>query len=221
MSAADTLAGVSGSDKSGIGKSGIDTASLKPGLADPVHGAQHLFRGLLSAMAHPGRAVDLGEAVTVDGPVPLDPATTGAALTLLDYDTPLWVDWIADTPPVRGYLKFHCGCPIVARSQDAAFGLITDPANMPRLALFAQGVDQYPDRSATLLLQVPSLSGGPAVTLRGPGIKGTATAAPGGLPDWFWNDWRLNAGQFPLGVDVFLTCGTSVIGLPRSILAEG
>ena len=122
---------------------------------------------------------------------------------------------------MRAYLKFHCGCPIVERSQDAAFGLVTDPENMPRLALFAQGLDQYPDSSASLLLQVPSLEEGPAVTLKGPGIRDTATIRAAGLPAWFWNDWRLNAAQFPLGVDIFLTCGEAVIGLPRSILAEG
>ncbi|WP_193369539.1 phosphonate C-P lyase system protein PhnH [Pelagibius marinus] len=198
---------------------GIDTAELRPGLADPVHDSQHIFRGLLTALAHPGRPVTLPGDVA--GPEPLDPATTAVALTLLDYDTPLWIDWIADTPPLRAYLKFHCGCPLVERSQDAAFGLVTDPENMPRLALFAQGRDQYPDSSASLLLQVPSLEEGPAVTLKGPGIRETATIRPAGLPDWFWNDWRLNAAQFPLGVDIFFTCGRSVVGLPRSILAEG
>lgn len=198
---------------------GIDTAGLKPGLADPVHDSQRVFRGLLTALAHPGRRVELDGGV--EGPVPLDPATTAAALTLLDYDTPLWIDWIADTPPLRAYLKFHCGCPLVERSQDAVFGLVTDPANMPRLALFAQGLDQYPDLSASLLVQVPSLEDGPAATLSGPGLRAPAQIAPAGLPDWFWNDWRLNAAQFPLGVDIFFTCGRTVIGLPRSILAEG
>lgn len=198
---------------------GIDTTDLKPGLKDPVHDSQRIFRGLLEAMAHPGRPVALGAGI--EGPVPLDPATAAAALTLTDYDTPVWIDWIADTPQVRSYLKFHCGCAIVERSQDAAFAVISDPENMPRLALFAQGLDKYPDRSATLLLQVPSLEQGPKVTLTGPGIQETAAAAPAGLPDWFWNDWRLNATQFPLGVDIFLTCGEAVVGLPRSILAEG
>jgi alpha-D-ribose 1-methylphosphonate 5-triphosphate synthase subunit PhnH len=197
----------------------IDTTDLKPGLADPVHESQRFFRSLLAALAQPGRPVTLTGAP--EGPVPLDPATTAAALTLLDYDTPLWIDWIADTPPLRAYLKFHCGCPLVEHSQAAAFALVTDPANMPRLALFAQGVDQYPDRAATLLVQVPALEGGPVVTLRGPGIRDTVELAPVGLPDWFWNDWRLNAAQFPLGVDIFLTCGAAVVGLPRSILAEG
>ena len=101
----------------------IDTPDLKlgdlrPGLADPVHDSQRFFRGLLTAMAHPGRLVTLEGAP--QGPKPLDPATAAAALTLLDYDTPLWIDWIADTPPLRAYLKFHCGCPIVERSQEAA-----------------------------------------------------------------------------------------------------
>jgi alpha-D-ribose 1-methylphosphonate 5-triphosphate synthase subunit PhnH len=198
---------------------GIDTTELKPGLADPVHDSQRIFRALLRALAQPGSRVALGQGI--EGPLPLDPATAAAALTLADYDTPVWIDWIADTPQLRSYLKFHCGCPIVERSQEAAFAVMSDPANMPRLALFAQGIDQYPDRSATLLLQVPDLEEGPGVTLSGPGIRETARIAPAGLPDWFWNDWRLNAAQYPLGVDIFLTCGEAVIGLPRSILAEG
>ena len=209
MALVSSLAGAAG---------GIDTTELKPGLADPVHDSQGIFRSLLTALSHPGRRVALESDLA--GPEPLDPATAAAALTLLDYDTPLWIDWIADTPQVRAYLKFHCGCPIVERSQVAAFGLVTDPENMPRLALFAQGVDLYPDRSATLLVQVPSLDDGPAVTLTGPGIRDKASVAPSGLPDWFWNDWRLNAGQFPLGVDIVFTCGQTIVGLPRSIAAE-
>lgn len=197
----------------------IDGSDLLQGLVDPVHDSQRFFRGLLEALAHPGRMVTLAGAP--EGPRPLDPATAAAALTLLDGDTPLWIDWIADTPPLRTWLKFHCGCPLVDRSQEAAFGLVSDPANMPRLALFAQGLDLYPDRAATILLQVPGLDGGPVVTLSGPGIRDSVEIAPRGLPEWFWNDWRLNAAQFPLGVDIFLTCGAAVIGLPRAILAEG
>jgi alpha-D-ribose 1-methylphosphonate 5-triphosphate synthase subunit PhnH len=196
-----------------------DAADLLPGLADPVHDSQRIFRGLLTALAHPGRRVEL--TADLRGPAPLDPATLAAVLTLLDYDTALWIDWIADTPPLRAYVTFHCGCPLVEHSQEAAFGLVTDPENMPRLALFAQGLDQYPDRSASLLVQVPSLDEGPAVALAGPGIRRSATITPAGLPAWFWKDWRLNAAQFPLGVDVFFTCGRHVVGLPRSVRAEG
>ena len=37
-------------------------------------------------------------------------------------------------------------------------------------------------RPATLLVQVPSLRGGPALTLRGPGIDGSSSATIDGLP---------------------------------------
>src|SRR3546814_9471466 len=134
----------------GMARAAIDAAGLQPGLADPVHDSQRIFRRLLMALAHPGRAVTLDG--KPQGPLPLDPATTAAALTLLDGDMPLWLDWIVDTPPLRAWLKFHCGCPIVRQSEAAAFALVTDPANMPRLASFAQGVDQYPeDRKSTRL----------------------------------------------------------------------
>ncbi|WP_299399896.1 phosphonate C-P lyase system protein PhnH [Pelagibius sp.] len=200
-------------------RAGIDTADLKPGLADPVHESQTLFRHLLDAMARPGRAVDLETAL--DAPTPLDPATAAVVLTLCDYDTPLWIDWIADTPPVRSYCRFHCGSALVERPDEAAFALVSDAENMPRLGLFAQGIDQYPDRSATLVVQLPDLEGGPERVLKGPGIATQAVLRAGGLPDWFWNDWRLNAAQFPLGVDIFFTSGRRIVGLPRTVLVEG
>ncbi|NIA71806.1 phosphonate C-P lyase system protein PhnH [Pelagibius litoralis] len=202
----------------GIGPAGIDIADLKPGLGDPVHDSQGIFRILLEAMARPGKVMQFEGGL--DAPTPLDVATTAALLTLCDQDTPLWIDWIADTPPLRGYFSFHCGCPLVERSQEAAFALVSDAENMPRLALFAQGVDQYPDRSASLVIQLSSLVEGPATVLRGPGIRDQTVLKAAGLPDWFWNDWRLNAGQFPLGVDVFLTAGRSIVGLPRTVVVE-
>ena len=198
---------------------GIDTEDLKPGLADPVHDSQRLFRHLLDAMSRPGRVVDLQTAL--DAPNPLDPATAAVLLTLCDYDTPLWIDWIANTPPVCSYCRFHCGSTLVERPDEAVFALVSDAENMPRLGLFAQGLDQYPDRSATLVVQLPDLEGGSERVLAGPGIAGQAVLRADGLPDWFWNDWRLNAAQFPLGVDIFLTSGRRVVGLPRTVLAEG
>ncbi len=197
---------------------GIDIADLKPGLGDPVHDSQRIFRSLLEATARPGKPIDLD--YSLDVPAPLDPASAVALLTLCDQDTPLWLDWIADTPPLRAYFAFHCGVPLVERTQDASFGLVSDALNMPRLALFAQGLDQYPDRSATLVIQVASLAEGPEVILKGPGIPDEVSLRAAGLPEWFWNDWRLNAAQFPLGVDLFLTAGRSIVGLPRTVLVE-
>lgn len=202
----------------GAASVGIDIADLKPGLGDSVHDSQRIFRSLLEIMARPGKVIDLEH--DLDVPAPLDVASAAALLTLCDQDTPLWLDWIADTPPLRAYFAFHCGVPLVERSQDAAFALVSDPSNMPRFALFAQGLDQYPDRSATLVIQTESLNEGPQVMLSGPGIPEKVSLRTAGLPEWFWNDWRLNATQFPLGVDLFLTAGRSIVGLPRTVVVE-
>ena len=54
----------------------------------------------------------------------------------------------------------------------SSFALIGDPQKLPALDRFAFGSNEYPDRSTTLILQVESLSDGPEVELRGPGIDG-------------------------------------------------
>ena len=85
---------------------------------------------------------------------------------------------------------------------------------------FNLGTDAYPDRSATLVIEVPALRGGLVEQWRGPGIDGRATVAIAGLPEDFWNDWAANHGLFPCGVDLVFTAGTELCALPRSIAVE-
>jgi alpha-D-ribose 1-methylphosphonate 5-triphosphate synthase subunit PhnH len=91
---------------------------------------------------------------------------------------------------------------------------------MPDFAVFAQGTAEYPDRSATLILQVESLKGGPKLVLKGPGIKDLANISPHPLPADFVARMRANRALFPRGVDLILVAGTSILGLPRSTRVE-
>ncbi|MFX9600755.1 phosphonate C-P lyase system protein PhnH, partial [Acinetobacter baumannii] len=68
---------------------------------------------------------------------------------------------------------------------------------MPPLAAFSLGSDEYPDRSTTLILQVPDLTGGNAWTLGGPGIRDRAALAIAGLPDGFRDQVIENHLGFP------------------------
>ena len=193
-------------------------STLAAGFIDAPHESQRVFRAVLDAFAHPGRIVSIPAAFETPGA--LSVAATAFVLTLVDRETPLWLAPELDGAAVRAYVRFHTGAPIAADTSAAAFALLT-AACRPMLDGFAIGSDPYPDRSATLVIEVPSLHGGPSCTLRGPGIDGQTTASIEGLADSFWAEWAANRALFPCGVDVAFTAGTELLALPRNITVEG
>ncbi|GLS36534.1 carbon-phosphorus lyase [Mesorhizobium tianshanense] len=195
-----------------------DGAALKPGFADPVFDAQAVFRAALVAIAYPGRAIPLDR--TFAAPRPLSSATAALCLTLMDFETPAWLDRQTASGEASAWLRFHCGLPLIDDTSTARFAVGTDALNLPHLLEFHPGEIEYPDRSTTLVIQVKSFTDGPVTTWTGPGIKGSATIAIDGLPFWFWSDWDLNSELYPRGVDVIFTCGNALMGLPRTIKVE-
>lgn len=193
------------------------TAALLPGFDNPVDDAQQVFRATLQAFAHPGRI----ETLTADCGVPdgLSPAMTALLLTLADSDTPVWLP-AEMTASAGGFLRFHCGCPLVDDVAAAQFVCVPAGHDMPALRHCAQGDPAFPDRSATLIVEVGSLGEGNALTLRGPGIETTRTLHVGGLPEDFRPQWHANHAGFPLGVDLLLTAGERICALPRTTLLE-
>ena len=190
---------------------------LAPGFSDPGHDAQRLFRAVLDAFAHPGRIMSLPDPPA--GPGTISPATAAYLLTLVDRDTPLWLAPEFELPAVRDFVRFHTGAPIVARRDEAVFAVLAhDTASLDG---FAIGTDPYPDRSATLVIEVPVLGAGAARRWRGPGIDGQAAVAVGGLGADFWQAWADNHTLFPCGVDVVFAAGSQLLALPRSIAVEG
>ncbi|MDP3381932.1 MAG: phosphonate C-P lyase system protein PhnH, partial [Phenylobacterium sp.] len=147
-------------------------------------------------------------------------AAGAVALTLFDFETLVWLDPALAESEAEGWLRFHCGCPLTTDAQSAAFAIVTDMAKAPNLAAFNQGDAKYPDRSTTVILQVPSLEGGPTVTLSGPGIQTTTDIAPQGLPQDFWTQIETNQAQFQFGVDVLLVSGDQLLALPRTTTAQ-
>jgi len=91
---------------------------------------------------------------------------------------------------------------------------------MPPLEAFDAGTDEYPDRSATVIVQVAALAAGAGKRLTGPGIAGEGRLSVDGLPERFWTGLRENHTRFPRGVDVILASPASVAALPRTTLVE-
>jgi alpha-D-ribose 1-methylphosphonate 5-triphosphate synthase subunit PhnH len=190
---------------------------LAPGLVDPAHDAQRLFRAVLNAFSQPGRIVTLPNPPAGPGGIGL--AAAAFLLTLVDRDTPLWLAAEVDSRPVRDFVRFHTGAAIVADRTAAVFAVLAhDAASFDG---FAIGTDAYPDRSATLLIEVPVLGAGSSRTWRGPGIDGQASVAVGGLGADFWRAWAENHALFPCGVDIVFAAGSQLLALPRSIAVEG
>jgi alpha-D-ribose 1-methylphosphonate 5-triphosphate synthase subunit PhnH len=189
---------------------------LVPGFSDPVLASQAVFRTVMEAMARPGSIAEID--VAIAPPAPLGIAAAALALTVLDFDTPVWLDaTLAAAPEVDGWLKFHTGAPRTADAAEAAFAFIAKSANMPGFDVFALGSIEYPDRSTTLILEVETLEERDAFRLCGPGIKGSRRLAAAPLPSDFAERMAENRVRFPRGIDLVLTCGRRLAALPRSV----
>jgi alpha-D-ribose 1-methylphosphonate 5-triphosphate synthase subunit PhnH len=193
------------------GGSPIDVAL--PGFAAPVEQAQQCFRAVLDAVARPGTLASAGEGLAA--PAPLDPATAAVLLTLVDHDTPLWID--PACLAARDWIAFHCGARFTDLPGRAAFALAL---GLPDLTVLSAGTHEQPESSATLLLQVASLRSGTRYRLRGPGLLTPSTLAVSGLAAEFPEIWRRNRAGFPLGVDLVLCAGTTLAALPRAVTVE-
>jgi alpha-D-ribose 1-methylphosphonate 5-triphosphate synthase subunit PhnH len=194
------------------------------GFADPGRDAQSVFRTVMMALAEPGivRPLDKRLVDALDAPAPLLAATAAILLALADYETPIWLDAPLGTPEISQYLTFHTGAASAATKGDARFAVFADAVDLSGFDDFAIGSLDYPDRSATLIVQVMSLTHGPAWTVTGPGIATICTVHISPIHHLLSAYLQANRRLFPRGVDLIFTDGTSVLGLPRStVVSEG
>ena len=184
------------------------------GFSEPVFQSQSTFKAVMDALARPGTI----QAVT-DGaapPAPMGRAAGAIALALCDHDTPVHLSPAMIESGIQAWLAFHTGTLVTEDRGEAAFAFIDAGAALPPLSTFAAGTQDYPDRSTTVVFEIQSLDGGPALLLEGPGIDGMIEIAPVGLPPHFENMWAENGALYPRGVDVLLASGGEILGLPRT-----
>jgi len=183
--------------------------ALLGGFSDAPVQSAHAFRASLEALARPGTVHDLTGAIP---PAPMSVAAGVLVLTLCDGTTPVHLAGAHDCAAVRDWITFHTGAPLVA-AERAVFAIGSWDALQP-VGRFAIGQPDYPDRSATLIVEMVDLSAEGA-RLTGPGIKDNAHLS---LPETA--AFVANRALFPLGFDCFFTSGSRVAGLPRSTKVE-
>lgn len=184
------------------------------GFTDMARESAQAFRAIMSAMARPGHIIGLP--ATVMPPQPLMATAAAVALTLCDFQTPVWLAPSIRSVDVMRYLRFHTGAPVVEAPGAAGFAFIDAGSGLPPLDLFARGTHEYPDRSATLVIQTASLEGGRKVELSGPGLQSAAGFEPAGPDQAFWRAMAENHSGFPTGVDVIFVDLASIAAVPRS-----
>lgn len=183
--------------------------ALSGGFAQAPLQSARAFRAVLEAMARPGTIQTVSGALP---PAPLSVATGVCLLTLVDSTTSLHLAGDADCAAVRDWITFHIGAPFVSAAE-AEFAVGGWDALQP-VSRFRIGTPDYPDRSATLIVQMDRLSAhGPC--LSGPGIE---TATWLSLPETA--AFHVNHAQFPLGFDCIFTFGNRLAALPRSTRVE-
>jgi alpha-D-ribose 1-methylphosphonate 5-triphosphate synthase subunit PhnH len=183
----------------------MQAQTLSGGFDTPAVQSAHAFRSVMEAMARPGQIRDIAGA---QPPAPLSIAAGSVLLTLCDTDTPVYLAGDADTDDVRAWLAFHTGAPLTGPAH-AMFAVGGWDALMP-LDVYSIGTSQYPDRSATLIVERADLTASGA-TLRGPGIQSQAALS---LPEIA--AFQGNRALFPMGLDFIFTSGARLAALPRS-----
>ncbi|KKB83662.1 hypothetical protein VW29_13195 [Devosia limi DSM 17137] len=193
---------------------------LDGGFAEPVMQSQTAFRAIMDALANPGTIRDLVTSKPIGG---LSAELASVMLILADHDTSIWLDdALRGDAAVLEFLSFHTGAPVVRAPGAAVFAGASSASQLPAFAQFNLGTQEYPDRSTTIVLAVPALSGGETLITRGPGIKGHGHINPVGLPKDFVVQWADNRELFPRGIDLLLAADGQVMGLPRSTrISEG
>jgi alpha-D-ribose 1-methylphosphonate 5-triphosphate synthase subunit PhnH len=187
---------------------------ISAAFGNPPVDAARAFRAILKALSEPGRLVPLE--AQLSPPEPLHRGAAAVILTLIDNETPVYLDAPLAVPAVIEWLRFQTGAPLAGDPGDAAFLVLAEPARFDAFERLAIGSADYPDRSATLLLMVDRIVPATAPCLSGPGMNGTAGI--GTEPDLprLWPALQRNHALYPLGFDCLLVAPGTVAGLPRS-----
>jgi len=195
----------------------LDLGGVQPGFIDPVADSQAVFRRCLAALSRPGSLADCGR--NPEPPAGVHPAANALLLALIDQDCRLWLS-PGLSPAAAEHFRFHTGCALVLEPELADFALVFGPQELPPLERFPAGSDEYPDRSASVVLQLEELAQDGPWRLSGPGIRDAARLFAGGLGAAFVEEWTLSSKRFPRGIDLYLVSGSRLCGLPRTARIE-
>ncbi len=192
----------------------IDHAEKR--LAAPAERSALMFREVLQSLARPAQPRRLPFADY--SPAGLSPAATAVVTLLADADAPWWLASDVAARTAQDHLTFATGSPMANAPAAAGFLCGGWPAlKLEALPTAPIGDADYPDKGATLVIEVSSFEQGQSAKLAGPGLAAPLKLTVDGVDDSFWSLISANRQRYPLGLDIILCAGDRIVGLPRSI----
>jgi alpha-D-ribose 1-methylphosphonate 5-triphosphate synthase subunit PhnH len=190
-----------------------DVVQVQPGLTSPVYDSQGIFRLLLKGMAEPGLIARLDD--VPDFQVGLNAASYAVALALFDQDTRINLTASLQQAEIKESLRFHTAAALVEDCDTADF-VICNESDRPDLDQLNAGTETYPDQSCTLIIQCESFFKGIIYRASGPGIETSRKIRCSGFNGTLLHQRESLAAQFPLGIDLILTCDREFFCIPRT-----
>lgn len=199
-------------------------ASVKP--YDDIFDGQKHYRTLLQCTARPGTIGQLDD-VELDVPPYLNRATALIVLALFTGD----ISFCLERGDERAMSFIQRETAATAETADRADFLILHDANLlAEISEVRVGSLSYPDMGATAIVQVEAISPAPLpgclrLRLTGPGIEVETVVFVLGASESFFETRRELNAEFPMGLDVYLTCdslsaGPCVLALPRTTCVD-
>ncbi len=188
-------------------------SQVQAGFTNPVYDSQSIFRLLLKGMAEPGLIAGLDD--VPDFPVGLNTASYAVALALFDQDTSINLAASLQQEEIKDSLRFHTAAELVEGCDTADF-VICNESDRPDLDKLNAGTETYPDHSCTLIIQCESFFKGIIYRATGPGIETSRKIRCSAFNGTLLHQRESLAAQFPLGIDLILTCDREFFCIPRT-----
>lgn len=188
---------------------------------DLVFDCQKIFKGVMNAMANPGKIFNINsqcEKLVINDKVP-----AAIAMTLMDNRSRLYVEGNEELYALIREKTLA----VKSNAEDADFIITTDIENMVEYNLHLLdcakvGTLSEPHKSAMLLVEIKEFAGKDKLVFEGPGIENSREVnLPEAAAMWLRKRNEKNY-EFPCGIDIlFYTNNGEIMGIPRTLKVGG
>jgi alpha-D-ribose 1-methylphosphonate 5-triphosphate synthase subunit PhnH len=179
------------------------------------HSTALWFRNIMQSMSRPGLIVPIHGSI-VDVPAGFADIPAILAVTLADFQTPVWLAPDLNTQAVAKFIRFETGAALCAEPGLATFVFVNTSDAAGVLDQLSTGTHEYPDRAATLIILTNGFDVGQKVEFSGPGIKNCVTVQVADTGQDFWTSLQSINSGYPTGIDVIFAGRDAVLSSPRS-----